>query len=108
RGGHCACYNRLLPAPITRKKRGNEVTVGGPARIEAAVECYAGYKGDETPRALIIGKVRLEIVEILSRRRVLDQTSGLRRDVWRCRLADGRKAVVERLDDGTWRVSAAA
>ncbi len=79
-----------------------------PAAAPTAVESYAGYKGDETPRAVIIDKVRLEIIEIFFRRRVLDPAGGRIRDVWRCRLADGREVVVERLDDGTWHVSAAA
>jgi len=82
--------------------------MAGPAGVETAVECYAGYTGDETPRAVIIDQVRLEVVEILLRKRTLDQASSAIRDVWRCRLADGREVVVERLDGGTWRVSTAA
>jgi hypothetical protein len=31
------------------------------------VECYAGYRGDEAPRALIIGERRIEVVEVLDR-----------------------------------------
>jgi len=31
------------------------------------VQCYAGYRGDETPRALIIGDRRIEVVEVLDR-----------------------------------------
>lgn len=31
------------------------------------VECYAGHRGDETPRALIIGERHIEVVEILDR-----------------------------------------
>jgi hypothetical protein len=31
------------------------------------VECYAGHRGDETPRALAIGARRIEIIEILDR-----------------------------------------
>lgn len=29
------------------------------------VECYAGHRGEETPRALVIGERRVEVVEIL-------------------------------------------
>ncbi len=31
------------------------------------VECYAGYKGDETPRRLIISGRRLTVLEVLDR-----------------------------------------
>ncbi|MGB8957763.1 MAG: hypothetical protein WCC00_02000 [Candidatus Aminicenantales bacterium] len=79
-----------------------------PAGVETAVERYAGYKGDETPRAVIFDGMRLEVIEILLRKRVLDPASSRIRDIWRCRLADGRQVVVERLDGETWRVSAAA
>lgn len=73
----------------------------------ARVESYSGYRGEETPRAVIIDKTRLEVVEVLLRKRVLDRAGGRIRDVWRCRLADGRDVTVERLENGTWRVSAA-
>ena len=79
-----------------------------PAGAGTAVERYAGYKGDEAPRAVVIDGIRLEVVEILLRKRVLDQASKRIREVWRCRLADGREVVVERLDGGAWSVSAAA
>ena len=31
------------------------------------VECYAGYRGDEAPRALVIGERRIEVMEVLDR-----------------------------------------
>jgi hypothetical protein len=31
------------------------------------VECYAGHRGEETPRALAIGERRIAVVEILDR-----------------------------------------
>lgn len=31
------------------------------------VECYSGHRGDETPRALIIGARRVEVVDVLDR-----------------------------------------
>ena len=31
------------------------------------VECYAGHRGEETPRALIIGDRRVEVIEVLDR-----------------------------------------
>lgn len=31
------------------------------------VECYAGHRGEETPRALVIGERRVGVVEVLDR-----------------------------------------
>jgi hypothetical protein len=31
------------------------------------VECYAGHRSEETPRALAIGEDRIEIIEVLDR-----------------------------------------
>jgi hypothetical protein len=35
--------------------------------MELRVECYAGYRSDETPRAFFIGDRRIEVVEVLDR-----------------------------------------
>ena len=72
----------------------------------AAVECYAGHRGEESPRAFVMGGKRREIVAILSRARILDASTGLVRRSWRCRLDDGQTVTVQLLEDGTWRVSA--
>lgn len=73
---------------------------------DAAVEFYAGSRGRETPRAVVIEGMRLEVVSVLSRERVLDAASGGTREVWCCGLADGRVATIELLEDGACRVSA--
>jgi hypothetical protein len=73
---------------------------------DAIVESYAGYKGEETPRTVVLEGVRFEVLSVVDRKRVLDRTGGGMRDIWRCRLVGGREALVERLEDGTWRVSA--
>ncbi len=31
------------------------------------VECYAGHRGDETPRRLFLGERKVEVVEVLDR-----------------------------------------
>lgn len=84
------------------------MTAESPAGGENVVEFYAGYRGGETPRAVIIDNVRLEVVEVLLRKRVLDRAGGPVRDIWRCRLGDGREAVIERSGPETWHISAAA
>ncbi len=35
--------------------------------MELRVECYAGYKADETPRALQLGERRVAVVEVVDR-----------------------------------------
>ncbi len=31
------------------------------------MECYAGYRGEETPRAFLLGKHRVEVEKVLDR-----------------------------------------
>jgi hypothetical protein len=78
-----------------------------PVFKEVRVESYAGYKGEETPRAVILDGTRFEVASVISRKRVLDSDRGRVREVWRCRLEDGRTVTVERLERVGWRVSAA-
>lgn len=35
--------------------------------MEVKVECYAGYRGEETPRRIWIGNRKIEVKEILDR-----------------------------------------
>jgi hypothetical protein len=35
--------------------------------IHIGVECYAGYRGEETPRTLLLGERRVEVIEVLDR-----------------------------------------
>ena len=71
------------------------------------VESYAGYKGEETPRAVVLDGKRFEVASVLFRKRALDSAGGGMREIWRCRLEDGRTVIVERLESGSWRASAA-
>lgn len=36
-------------------------------KIELRVECYSGYKGEETPRAFYIGDRRCDVDEVIDR-----------------------------------------
>lgn len=38
-----------------------------PQPLAIRVECYAGHRGEEPPRALIIGSRRVEVTEVLDR-----------------------------------------
>jgi len=53
-------------------------------------EFYSGYKSGETPRFAIIEGRRIAVTEVIRRTRALDPRTGKIRDVYRCRLADGR------------------
>ena len=35
--------------------------------LRIRVECYAGYRSDETPRRFFIGERRIEVVDVLDR-----------------------------------------
>jgi hypothetical protein len=37
------------------------------AALTIQVECYSGHRGNETPRAVVIGDRRIEVVEVLDR-----------------------------------------
>lgn len=36
-------------------------------RVDVRVECYAGYRGEETPRRFALGSRRVEVVEVIDR-----------------------------------------
>jgi hypothetical protein len=57
---------------------------------EIEVECYAGYKGEETPRAFVYQEKRYAIVEVLDRwyEGGLDP-KDLRHDYFRVKTEDG-------------------
>lgn len=75
---------------------------------KARVEFYSGYRGDEIPRTVVLDRERFEIAGILSRARAIDPACRRVRDIWRCRLEDGRAVTVERLEGDIVRVSTAA
>jgi hypothetical protein len=53
-------------------------------------EFYAGHKAEEIPRFALIDGRRLEVCEILARKRVFDSRTGKVTDFFTCRLEDGR------------------
>jgi hypothetical protein len=70
----------------------------------ARVECYAGYRGEETPRAIILCATRFPVAGIISRKRVRDDSSGRTSEIFECRLEAGWTISLERSEDGSWRV----
>jgi hypothetical protein len=65
--------------------------------IRAKGEFYSGYKGGETPRFAIIEGRRIAVTEVIRRLRTLDPRTGKTKDIFRCRLSDGR--VVEIVEE---------
>jgi hypothetical protein len=56
--------------------------------VALRVECYAGYRGEETPRRLLVGDRLVEVAEVLERRITPE------RRVFTLRGSDGRVYVV--------------
>ncbi len=55
------------------------------------VEWYAGYRGQEKPRAVWVSGQRIEVEEIIWQKRIIEAKSGLTREVFLCRLAGGNQ-----------------
>jgi len=66
---------------------------------EDCVLYYSGYKGEETPRAVIIGGREYPVDEVLWRKRILDRDSGKRIEVFGCKVA-GRAIEIRKDESG--------
>ena len=67
-------------------------------RIE--VECYAGSRGEETPRRLLVGEKPIEVVEVLDRWLAPDHR------YFKCLGADGATYIVRNdVQAGTWELT---
>jgi hypothetical protein len=81
-------------------------TGGGrvPERVE--VGCYAGGRGDETPRVVLFGERE---VTLRVERRWLEEpvgsTGGERRRMFQVQLEDGRRCRLAQEPDGSWTLS---
>jgi hypothetical protein len=65
---------------------------------------YSGYKGQEIPRAVVIGTREFKIEEIVSRKRVLDQTTGKKLEIFQCRM-EGKRVKIIHFKSGEWEIS---
>jgi len=72
--------------------------------LKFEVKFYSGQKGDETPRSVIMGEREFKIEEIMERKRVLDQKSGKRYEVFTCKM-EGEIVKIERYESGEWGIS---
>jgi len=68
------------------------------------VRFYAGYKGRETPRAVLIGDREFNIEKILWRKRARDHQSGQTYEIFKCRM-EGDIVKIIHHDSGEWSLS---
>ena len=68
------------------------------------LEFYSGYKGKEIPKSVVIGNREFIIEEIISRKRVLDQKSGRRFEVYKCKMEGGIVKITV-FESGKWEIS---
>jgi hypothetical protein len=67
------------------------------------VRCYAGGRGDETPRAVLLGGREVTVrVERSWIEEPVGSGSGARRRMFQVRLEDGRRCRLAQAADGSW------
>jgi hypothetical protein len=73
-----------------------------PDRVE--VGCYAGGRGDETPRMVLLGgrEVTVQVVERRWIEEPVGSTGGERRRMFQVRLEDGRRCRLAQEPGGSW------
>jgi hypothetical protein len=57
---------------------------------------YEGYKGKETPRAVLIGDREFRIDEVLERKRICNELTGKTSEVFTCEMEGQRVKIVLR------------
>jgi hypothetical protein len=63
------------------------------------VRFYSGYKGDETPRSLLVGSQEYAVEKVISRKRCLEKDSGRRYELFVCRVS-GKTVKIRRQETG--------
>jgi hypothetical protein len=58
-------------------------------------EFYSGFSRDEAPRYALFEDRKIEVIEIVRRKRILDSKTGKIQDAFICRLADGSTVLIE-------------
>ncbi len=64
----------------------------------------SGYKGEEIPRAVVIGSRELIIDNVISQERVLDKKSGKTYEVFKC-MMEGKPVTIKVCETGEWEIS---
>ncbi|RFT16179.1 MAG: hypothetical protein OP8BY_1783 [Candidatus Saccharicenans subterraneus] len=63
------------------------------------VEWYAGYRGQEKPRAVWVAGKKIEVEEIIWQKRIREAKSGRTREVFLCRLAGGNQVRIVKYNE---------
>jgi hypothetical protein len=76
---------------------------GGRVRDLVEVRCYAGGRGDETPRAVLLGGREVTVrVERSWIEEPVGSSGTTRRRMFQIRLEDGRRCRLAQEPDGSW------
>lgn len=65
---------------------------------------YSGYKGSETPKAVVIGNREFKIEKILWRKRVFDQKTKKTFEVFKCKMEE-EIVKITIYESGEWAIS---
>jgi len=65
---------------------------------------HEGYKGDETPRSVIINNKKYKIDEIIWRKRIQDEKSGKIHEVFKCKIK-GRLVKITVFEPGKFEIT---
>ena len=69
--------------------------------MKIRVECHAGYRGDEEPRAFTLGETRFAVLEIM------DRWLEPRQRYFKVRIEDGRRFILRHdIRSGEWELAA--
>ena len=55
---------------------------------------YEGYKGKETPRSVIIGNREFKIDRVLDRKRIRDEKTGKKSEVFTCEMEEQKVRLI--------------
>jgi hypothetical protein len=99
----------IEPATAETQVAGRMNPGGGRVRDLVEVRCYAGGRGDETPRAVLLGERE---VTVRVERSWIEEPAGsngnARRRMFQVRLEDGRRCRLAQEPDGSWTLARAA
>lgn len=88
----------------SRSPRNQKDKVNSEEKSSFDLRFYSGYKGGETPRAVVIGDKEFAIEEILWRKRALDKKKGQTFEVFKCKM-EGEIVKITIYESGEWAIS---
>ena len=83
---------------MNRKADFSQAEIMGEDKRGFDIQFHAGYRGEEAPRAVILWGRSISVSEILEIRRLQDNLTGKRCDVFTCRLASAISGSCSRVE----------